>query len=85
MGVMQEQARDYFAGKVGTAGFTILRPHPRGIAGSRGKMHGVTLHDLAADIALVTRSLDTGPAIVLGHAFGNGVARLMAVNHPSLV
>ncbi len=76
---------DYFASKVGAAGFTILRPQPRGIAGSKGKMDGLTLHDLAADIALVTRSLGAGKAIVLGHAFGNGVARMIAVDHPSLV
>lgn len=76
---------DYFASKVGAAGFTVLRPQPRGIAGSKGKMDGVTLHNLAADIALVTRSLGAGSAIVLGHAFGNGVARLMAIDHPSLV
>src|SRR5260370_15756989 len=76
---------DYFASKVGAAGFTILRPQPRGIAGSKGKMDGLTLHDLAADIALVTRSLGAVKAIVLGHAFGNGVARMIAVDHPSLV
>lgn len=76
---------DFFASKVSAAGFTVLRPQPRGIAGSKGKMDGVTLHDLAADIALVTRSLGAGSAIVLGHAFGNGVARMMAVDHPSLV
>ena len=48
---------DYFAGNVGAAGFRVLRPQPRGTAGSKGKMVGVTLHDLAADIALVIREL----------------------------
>jgi pimeloyl-ACP methyl ester carboxylesterase len=64
----------YLASKVGTAGFTI--PQPRGIAGSQGNMEGVTLHDLAADIALVTRELAAGKAIVLGHAFGNALERI---------
>jgi pimeloyl-ACP methyl ester carboxylesterase len=76
---------DYFASKVSAAGFTVLRPQPRGIAGSKGNMENVTLHDLAADIALVIRELGSGKAIVLGHAFGNGVARMIAVDHPSLV
>jgi pimeloyl-ACP methyl ester carboxylesterase len=76
---------DYFASKVGAAGFTVLRPQPRGIAGSKGNMEGLTLHDLAADVALVIRELGGGKAIVLGHAFGNGVARMIAVDHPSIV
>jgi pimeloyl-ACP methyl ester carboxylesterase len=76
---------DYFASKVGAAGFTILRPQPRGIASSKGTMEGVTLHDLAADIALVIRELGHGKTVVLGHAFGNGVARMIAVDHPAIV
>jgi len=34
---------DSFARKVGAAGFTVLRPQPRGIAGSKGKMEGLSL------------------------------------------
>jgi pimeloyl-ACP methyl ester carboxylesterase len=76
---------DYFADMVGAAGFTVLRPQPRGTAGSKGNMEGVSLHDLAADIAWVIRELGDSRAIVLGHAFGNGVARMLAVDHPTLV
>ncbi|GCE03445.1 alpha/beta fold hydrolase [Dictyobacter aurantiacus] len=76
---------DAFAQMVSAAGFTVLRPQPRGIGGSQGTMSGLTVHDLAADIALVIRSLGSGQAIVLGHAFGQGVARMLAVDHPSLV
>jgi pimeloyl-ACP methyl ester carboxylesterase len=76
---------DYFAGKVSAAGFTVLRPQPRGTAGSKGNMEGVNLHQLAADIAMVIRELGAGKAIVLGHAFGNGVARMIAADHPTLV
>jgi pimeloyl-ACP methyl ester carboxylesterase len=76
---------DRFASRVSTAGFLVLRPQPRGIAGSVGVMDGVTVHDLADDVAMVIRELRVGKAIVLGHAFGNGVARMLAVDHPSLV
>ncbi|MBV8212653.1 MAG: alpha/beta hydrolase [Verrucomicrobia bacterium] len=76
---------DYSASQLAAAGLMILRPQPRGIAGSEGSMQGLTLHDLAADIALVIRELGGGKAIVLGHAFGNGVARMLAVDHPSRV
>ena len=76
---------DRFASRVSTAGFSVLRPQPRGIAGSAGAMDGVTVHDLADDVAMVIRELTVGKAVVLGHAFGNGVARMLAVDHPSLV
>jgi pimeloyl-ACP methyl ester carboxylesterase len=76
---------DRFASRVSTAGFLVLRPQPRGIAGSVGVMDGVTVHDLADDVAMVIHELRVGKAIVLGHAFGNGVARMLAVDHPSLV
>ena len=43
------------------------------------------MHDLADDIALVIQQIGGGKAIVLGHAFGNGVARTIAVDHPVTV
>jgi pimeloyl-ACP methyl ester carboxylesterase len=76
---------DIFAGKVSAAGFKVLRPQPRGIAGSKGKMDGLSLHDQADDVALVIRELSGGKAIVLGHAFGHGVAKTVAADYPSLV
>lgn len=67
------------------AGYRVLRPEPRGIGQSRGPAAGVTLQALAGDIAAVIRAEEAGPAIVLGHAFGNWVARNVAVFHPELV
>jgi len=66
------------------AGYRVLRPQPRGIGGSKGPMQGLTLHDLARDVAAVIRH-EGGPAIVVGHAFGNWVARMTAADHPQLV
>ncbi|MFM0147415.1 alpha/beta fold hydrolase [Paraburkholderia sp. RL18-085-BIA-A] len=68
-----------------TAGWMVVRPQPRGIGKSSGAMAGVTLHDLADDVALVLRSLGRGPAVVLGHAYGNLVTRVLATDHPELV
>ncbi|MBV8398678.1 MAG: alpha/beta hydrolase [Acetobacteraceae bacterium] len=76
---------DSFAAKVSAAGFKVLRPEPRGIAGSKGKMNGISLHDQADDVALVIRQLSDGRAFVLGHAFGHGVAKTVAADHPALV
>jgi len=67
------------------AGYHVLRPQPRGIAQSAGPMTGVTLQDLGEDIARVIGKLGHGPAVLLGHAFGNFVARAVATDHPGLV
>ena len=67
------------------AGYQAILPQPRGIGGSTGPMNTLTLHVEAADIAAVIQSLAGGRAIVLGHAHGNGVARMVATDHPTLV
>ena len=67
------------------AGWRVLRPQPRGIAGSKGSMTGVTLHDLADDVAAVIRTLGTGRAALLGQAFGQALSRMVATDHPDLI
>jgi len=80
-------AEDYVevARDLARAGYRVLRPQPRGIGGSKGPMRGLTLHDLASDVAAVIADAGVGPAIVVGHAFGNWVARMTAADHPQLV
>jgi len=67
------------------AGYRVLRPQPRGIGKSTGPMADVALDDLGDDVAHVIDQLGDGPAAVLGHAFGNFVARTVATNHPERV
>ncbi|MBR0724989.1 alpha/beta fold hydrolase [Bradyrhizobium manausense] len=67
------------------AGFTAVRPEPRGVGKSTGAMNDITLHDLAADAAAVIESLPAKPVIVIGHAFGQRVARTLASDRPDLV
>lgn len=76
---------DDFTRRAVAAGFTVLRPQPRGIAGSRGPTSGVSMHDLAADVAAVIRKLAAGPVVLVGHAFGNMLSRMVATDHPALV
>lgn len=76
---------DRIAERVAAAGFRVIRPQPRGIGQSRGAMTGIDLHDLAADIAAVIESENSGPAFVAGHAFGNRVSRMLATDRPDLV
>jgi len=66
-------------------GLRVLRPQPRGIGKSSGALRNITLHDLARDVAEVIRQLGDGRAVVVGHAYGNWVARMTAVDHPALV
>jgi pimeloyl-ACP methyl ester carboxylesterase len=76
---------DAVAERLAGAGYRVLRPQPRGIGGSRGPLAGIDLHDCAADVAAVIAQDDNGPAFVVGHAFGNRVARMLATDRPELV
>src|SRR5437763_6994102 len=76
---------DPIAEHLADAGFRVLRPQPRGIGQSTGPWQGIKLEDLAADIAAVVERDNNGPALVVGHAFGNRVARMLATARPELV
>jgi len=74
-----------FAADLAKAGFRVLRPQPRGAGDSHGPMQNLTLHDFARDIAAVIRHQGSTPAVIVGHAFGNWVARMTATDTPELV
>jgi pimeloyl-ACP methyl ester carboxylesterase len=76
---------DAIAARLAAAHFLVLRPQPRGIGASRGPLTGIDLHDYAADVAAVIEAAGRGPAFVVGHAFGNRVARMLATDRPDLV
>jgi pimeloyl-ACP methyl ester carboxylesterase len=76
---------DAIAARLAAAGFKVLRPQPRGIGASRGPLAEMDLHDCAADIAAVIEAARCGSAFVVGHAFGNRVARMLATDRPDLV
>ncbi len=67
------------------AGWRSAAINPRGAAGSIGPLEDITLHAYTGDIAAVIKDLDGFPAVVLGHAFGNRVARCFAVDYPEMV
>jgi pimeloyl-ACP methyl ester carboxylesterase len=76
---------DAVASGLADAGYRVLRPQPRGIGRSRGPIKNISLHDFARDVAEVVTRLGAGPAVLVGHAYGNWVARMTAVHHPQLV
>ena len=79
-GYFEDLARVLAAG-----GLQAICVNMRGTGESRGSLDGITVHDLAADVAGVLEAVDCGPAHLVGHAFGNRVARCLAADRPSLV
>ena len=63
----------------------IIAINMRGVGASRGPLDNATLHDLASDVAGVLEALQCGPVHILGHAFGNRIARCLAADHPAIV
>ena len=76
---------DAIAERLVNAGYRVVRPQPRGIGRSVAPLGGINLHDYAADVAAVIEQEKKGPAFVVGHAFGNRVARMLATDRPELV
>ncbi len=76
---------DAIAARLVDAGYRVVRPQPRGIGQSVAPLTGINLHDYAADVAAVIEQEKKGPAFVVGHAFGNRVARMLATDRPELV
>ncbi len=69
------------AGDLAAAGFAVIRYQPRWFGASDGPP--ATLDDLAEDAAAVaTAACGTERFAVLGHAFGNRVARAVVRLHP---
>lgn len=76
---------DELAALLAAEGFRVLRPQPRGMGRSSPPPAGMTLDTLADDVAGVLAALASGPAIVVGHAYGHWVARLTDLRHPRQV
>jgi pimeloyl-ACP methyl ester carboxylesterase len=76
---------DDLAMRVAEAGYRVTLPEPRGIGGSTGPLADQSLHDFANDIAAVITHAAAPPVALIGHAYGNRVARTVAADHPALV
>src|SRR5215813_10558657 len=76
---------DHLARALVTGGFQTISINMRGVGGSCGSLDGATLQDLAGDVAGVIKAIGCGPVHLVGHAFGNRIARCLAVDQPPLV
>ena len=68
-----------------SAGYRVVRPEPRGFGESVGPLENVFLRDLAADVAAAIDAAGVAPAIMVGWAYGNRVARMLASDKPQMV
>jgi pimeloyl-ACP methyl ester carboxylesterase len=66
------------------AGYRSLAINPRNAGRSSGPLDGLTLQDIADDVALVVTSLCDGPAHLVGHALGNICVRAAASFRPEI-
>src|SRR5215471_17069634 len=76
---------DHLARALVTGGFQTISINMRGVGRSSGSLDGATLHDLAGDVAGVIKAIGCGTVHLVGHAFGNRIARCLAVDQPPLV
>lgn len=66
------------------AGYRSLAVNPRNAGRSEGPLDGLTLQDIADDIALVVDRLCDGAAHLVGHALGNVCVRAAASFRPEV-
>lgn len=76
---------DHLASALAEAGYRAIAPQPRGVGASTGLMDGVSLDDLAADVAAVIDWTGEAGVTLVGHAFGNRLARSTAHLYPDKV
>jgi pimeloyl-ACP methyl ester carboxylesterase len=68
------------------SGYRTIAVQPRGIDGSTLPSTDITLHTLALDVvAVLDQEGLREPVHVIGHAYGNRIARTLATNHPERV
>jgi pimeloyl-ACP methyl ester carboxylesterase len=67
------------------SGRRVIAPDLRGYGESEQPTGGYDLDQLADDIALLSRQLETGPFSLVGHDWGATIAWHTATRHPSLV
>ena len=74
-----------FGKTIADAGYRVAICEYRGVGDSTGPMEGITFHDLAKDVVAVIDKVGGAPVALIGHAFGNRIARTLAADRPDLV
>jgi pimeloyl-ACP methyl ester carboxylesterase len=84
-GGMNVEYMESLSKEIALEGYRVISVNPRGAGASTNRSASASLHDLSDDVAGVIRQLNNGPVTIVGHAFGNRVARMLASDHPELV
>ncbi|MBM3547055.1 MAG: alpha/beta hydrolase [Alphaproteobacteria bacterium] len=74
-----------FGKAVADSGYKVAICEYRGVGESTGPLDGITFHDLAKDVIAVIDKVGGAPVALIGHAFGNRIARTLAADRPDLV
>lgn len=75
----------FLADKLANAGWRAASVNPPGAGNSTVPLKNVTLHTYAKDVSEIIKALDSISAVVLGHAWGNRVARCFAADYPEQI
>lgn len=70
--------------KLSATGYRSFAVNPRNAGRSRGPREGLSLRDIADDVALVVNELGRAPAHLVGHAAGNIAVRATATYRPEV-
>ena len=79
---------DELADRLADEHYKAVAVNLRGIGNSQGPLEEITQHDLAADVAALIKKITHGShqsVHIVGHAYGNRIARTVANDYPELV
>ena len=77
---------DVLASRLSTDGYQVICPEPRSIGSSNQRLSELSMQDMAQDIAdVITERVGGKKTTLVGHAFGNRIARMTATEHPEMV
>lgn len=76
---------DELVAAIDEGGFRAVEVELHGIGASGAAPSGATLHDLAADVAATIGQISTEPVHLVGHAFGNRLARCVSADRPEII
>ncbi|MEG9862043.1 MAG: alpha/beta hydrolase [Parvularculales bacterium] len=74
---------NHLAARLSDKGYRTIAVQPRGVGGTDRGIENPTMGDLAEDIvAVIDAEAGEVPVFIIGHAFGNRLARTVAVMYP---
>ena len=77
---------DELASRLSNDGYQVICPEPRSVGSSNQKISELSMKDMAQDIAdVINERVEGKRATLVGHAFGNRIARMTATEYPEMI